>query len=890
MTSSDTREPDGHSTPDHLASAFTAQLDQLRANWAEALVDAADARAFIREYSDRLDAFLRALWQEYLDDCPAALLAVGGYGRQEMFPHSDIDILILVENRALDEQVQAFLYVLWDTGLAIGHSVRTLDDCIDAGRSDATVYTNMLDARLVAGKTALERALSERVRSDQMTTHWRFFQDKCHEQAGRYEAQDEVGARIEPNIKEGPGGLRDLQTMRWLANRVHGARTFADMHRIGLLRDGEYRALDQAEALLFRIRIGLHGLAERGEERLLLMHQKALAGHFGYLLDTDGNLAVEQFMQSYFRAVIESERLNRLLLQELREQLNPEPTPEAQVLNPRFQLRGNLLETRNAQVFMRSPTAILELFLLMAQHPELVGMSAATARQLRANLPVIDSGFRKNAHAHALFLALLRVDQGVYLALRNMNLTGVLAAYIPEFAPIVGRMQFDLFHVYTVDAHTLFVIRYLRRFSRPEYASEHPVAAQTFRRISQPELLYLAALFHDIAKGRGGDHAELGAIDVRRFATNHGFGPEAVDLVGWLVENHLLMSFTAQRRDIEDPEIIAEFAAQVGNTERLDYLFLLTVADIRATNPSLWNSWRNSLLKRLLHLTHEHFAQGTKSVGEIVSETRSQAHAQGVAAGLDRQKLDAWLATLPEDYFLRNETADILKHSALAIDAELPTISIGTHETNQTTQIVILAANHPAQFAHIVAEIDREGLNVQSANMTVVTRPDPIGAGFRANDSEGGTPNTPTELLLLEFFVLDSEGLPVADPWLIESLQGRLERCLAHPDLPLPRVRRRMGQQLSSFEVGTSIEFLPDNARARTLVQVTTKDRPGLLADLADALWREGAVLLHARISTLGERVEDAFYIVDEQGRPIEQPERQEQIRNALLYYIGVRG
>jgi len=860
-------------TPEqHLAGAFLDQLDQLKSHWTDAIADEDTARAWLHEYSDRLDSFLRSLWAELLPDMPAALLAVGGYGRREMFPESDIDILILVAEQAEVERAQALLYVLWDTGLTIGHSVRSLEDCRREGQEDVTVYTNLLDARLIAGQQALADELESLVHSDRITTDWQFFQDKCVEQAERYRAMDEQGSRIEPNIKEGPGGLRDLQTLRWVANRVHRANSFADMHRIGLLRDGEFRALATAESLLFRIRIGLHGLAERGEERLLLMHQKTLAGHFDYPQD-EGNRGVEQFMQAYFRSAIEAERLNNLLLQDFRERLDPQPQAPATVLNPRFQIRGNLLETRDAQVFMRSPTAMLELFLLLARHPEISGMNASTARQLRANLPVIDAGFRRNANAHKLFLELLRADHGVYLALRHMNLTGVLAAYIPEFAPIVGLMQFDLFHLYTVDAHTLFVIRQLRRFATPKHAGEHPIGEEAFRRVPHPELLYIAALFHDVAKGRGGDHAILGAQDVRRFARLHRLDDDAVDLLGWLVEQHLLMSFTAQRRDIEDPAIIAEFAETVGTPERLDYLYLLTVADIRATNPTLWNNWRDSLLKRLMQLAREHFAEGSRSATDIVDETRRDAEAEAKAAGIDDDKLGEWFDNLPPEYFLRNDIADIIRHSTLAIDSNLPAVTIDTHPVNQVTRILILAANRPGLFAQIVAEIDREGLNVQSANMTVVGSSDhePIPVGDEST------------LLLLEFYVLDREGRPVADSWLIDSLNIHLMQCLEHPEQPLPRIRRRVTPQMSSMQVESAVDFQPDPVRPRTVVQVVTKDRPGLLADLADALRREDALLLHARISTLGERVEDAFYIVDPEGRPIDDPEHQQRIRAALL-------
>ncbi|ANJ67245.1 protein-P-II uridylyltransferase [Halothiobacillus diazotrophicus] len=853
--------------PHKAATAVQQQITSLHGRWPEAIVDAAAAERFLKELSDQIDQFLRILWPTDFVNQPLALVAVGGYGRQEQFPHSDIDILILIDDHRWDEAIQTFLYALWDEGLPIGHAVRTLDECVEAGREDVTVYTNLLDARLIIGDAPLFQALIEVVRSDRITQDWPFFLAKLAEQNQRYEAQDAMGARIEPNIKESPGGLRDLQTIRWISNRVAGAGTLAGMHRAELLRDQEWHSLEAAQGLLYRVRIGLHALAGRGEERLLLMHQKALAAHFQFTEDSDGNLAVERFMQSYFRATIEIERLNRLILQNFREQLDPHPATEITPLNPRFQIRGNLLETTDAQVFMRAPTATLELFLLLAQHPELIDMSASTARQLRANLSVIDAGFRKNPHANQLFLEILRGERGVYRALKAMNLSGVLAAYIPAFGQIVGLMQFDLFHAYTVDTHTLLVTRNLRRFSRPEFANELPMASAIFSRIEKPEVLYLAGLFHDIAKGRGGDHAILGAVDARIFAQQHGLPEEAVDRLAWLVENHLLMSFTAQRRDIEDPAIIREFGQKVGSRERLDELFLLTVADIRGTNPNLWNAWRDALLKRLHQLTSAWFEEGEQSAHETIRTNRTDAQDQGEAAGLSRAGLQAWLAALPDDYFLRTDTLPILQHARLALEqTPLPTLEISSDPEQHATQILILTNDHPALFAHIVAEIDRQGLNVQSANMTLIpaTQPDQ------------------PDRALFEFFALNGQGAPALDAWSIEHLTERLTERLAHPEGAPPVIRRRMKPQLASIDVATQIEFLPDRARQRTLVQISTKDRPGLLADLTEAFAREGVFLRHARISTLGERVEDAFYVVDARDRPIEVQETRTRLEATL--------
>ncbi len=866
-----------------IQAALSQKITGHLARWPQTLHVPGGAQAFLQTHSSLIDNLLRSYWPHSLSHQKVTLIAVGGYGRCEQFPHSDIDLLILLDSHQHDELIQQLLYRLWDAGLVIGHAVRTLDECLTAGRADITVYTNLLDARLIAGDIRLFDELTQLVRSDQIIGDWPFFQAKIEEQAARYQTFDDVGAKIEPNIKESPGGLRDLHTLRWIGNRVAGVCSLSAMHATGLLRDQEWQTLNAAEDFISRVRIGLHSVAGRAEERLLLLHQKTLAAHFGFSGEQDGNLAVERFMQQYFRTTIEIERLNQLIVQNFREQLDPEPPTTRLAMNARFCIRGHLLETTDTQVFMRSPTAILELFLLLSQHPDIRGTSASTARQLRANLSVIDEGFRKNPQAHQLFMDILRSDHGVYRALKAMNLTGVLAAYLPAFSHIVGLMQFDLFHAYTVDAHTLLVIRNLRRFSQPQFADEHPMAAQIFRRIEHPEVLYLAGLFHDIAKGRGGDHAELGAMDAQAFAQAHGLSTVATARLVWLVEQHLLMSFTAQRRDIEDPTIIEEFARAVGSTARLDDLYLLTVADIRATNPNLWNSWRDALLKRLHQLTENWFAQGEQSLRTIIETTRAAALNEGRQAGMPALKLANWLQQLPDDYFLRTDIAPVLQHAELALDlatnsGHKPTVWISNAAGQHATQILILADNHTGLFARIVAELDRNGLNVQSANLTLIP---PEALPSISAEHPGRA--------LFEFFILDQQGSATLDPWSLVTLRERLQARLITPDTVSARVQRRTTPQMASLDVATHIECQPDDRRQRSVIQISTKDRPGLLADITATFTELGIVLRHARISTLGERVEDVFYVVDTHGQLIDNPKTCATINSALRTAIQGR-
>jgi [protein-PII] uridylyltransferase len=857
-----------------LSMDLSTRITQHLATWPDALQAADGAQVFLETHTRLIDELLKSYWPQELAAGAATLVAVGGYGRGEQFPHSDIDLLILLETHQFDAVIQDFLCRLWDAGLVIGHAVRTVEECLIAGRDDVTVYTNLLDARLITGNADLFTQLDRLVRSDQVFQDWSFFQAKTAEQAMRYRAFDEMGAKIEPNVKESPGGLRDLHTLRWIGNRVAGARTLNAMHAHGLLGDREWQTLTEAEAFISQVRIGLHALAGRAEERLLLLHQKTLAAQFGYEGEQDGNLAVERFMQRYFRTTIEIERLNQLILQNFRETLDPHPDNHIIPINARFRIRGHLLETTDAQVFMRSPTAILELFLLLAQHTELLGQSAATARQLRANLSVIDDGFRKNPQAQQLFMAIWQNKTGIYRALKAMNLSGVLAAYIPAFSEIVGLMQFDLFHAYTVDAHTLLVIRNLRRFSQPEFADEHPMASQIIDRVHHREVLYLAGLFHDIAKGRGGDHAELGAIDARQFAEVHGLPTIEVERLVWLVEQHLLMSFTAQRRDIEDPTVVEEFARSVGSIARLDDLYLLTVADICATNLNLWNSWRDALLKRLHQLTVNWFNQGEQSAREIVDATRAAAMREGIEARIPAKDLGDWFNSLPDDYFLRTDIAPVLQHARLVLgEKSLPILWISNTPDQDAIQILALTSNCHGQFARIVTELDRSGLNVQSANMTVISP----------------TAAHPENRALFEFFILDQHNGARLDHWSLEALHQRLLARLQSPDVIRTRIHRRMPPQLASIDVETQIQFLSDHRRQRTEIQICTKDRPGLLADITSAFADLDISLNHARVSTLGERVEDAFYVVDRQGRAVDSPKRCTDIETALRAAIHSR-
>jgi len=575
----------------------------------EPVVDLLHARARF------IDTLISACWHHHLGPHThqASLVAVGGYGRRELHPHSDIDLLILIPDTAppaMENNLGSLFTTLWDIGLKPGHSVRTVDQCITEAIRDQTVVTNLMDARLIDGEPELFRAMNEGIGPARIWSSDQFFQAKQREQQARYAKYHDITYNLEPNIKEGPGGLRDIQTIGWVIKRHSNAATLHKLVKRGALTGDEYAELQQSLEYLWRVRFALHLLAGRCEDRLLFDFQHTLASWFGY--EGEGNEPVEAFMQAYFRTAQSVQRLNEMLLQMLEETLCSEFNSQPRILNDYFQITNDHLEIRHPDVFRQHPLGLLEIFLYLQLHPGLKGVRANTIRAIRQHLHLIDDDFRSNPKACRLFLEVFRQPDGLTHQLGRMNRYGVLAAYLPEFGKIVGRMQYDFFHAYTVDEHILFVVRNLRRISLPRFGEELPFATSIFPSIPKPELLYLAGLFHDMGKGQGGDHSVVGAQLAQQFCQRHGMTEQDASLICWLVRNHLLMSVTAQRKDIQDPEVIHDFTQTVGSEDKLNHLYLLTVADIRGTNPTLWNSWRETLLRELFLNTRKVLHQRTQ--------------------------------------------------------------------------------------------------------------------------------------------------------------------------------------------------------------------------------------------------------------------------------------
>jgi [protein-PII] uridylyltransferase len=862
------------SVTEEALGAFRDSLRDGIARLGEQFDKGVPVTALVAAHSGLIDELLRRAWRlKVPPPNPCALVAVGGYGRGELHPGSDIDIMIVLDEQHPDcvlEPIEQFIMFLWDIGLEVGHSVRTVADCVRECEQDVTVITNLLEARLLVGSRPLFESMYEAIGPDRIWPSDAFFGAKWQEQKARWKKYGDTAYNLEPNIKENPGGLRDIQMIGWVCRRHFGTRTLYELVHRGFLTEAEYRELMDGQALLWKIRYGLHRLTGRREDRLLFDYQRTLAARFGYE-DQDHNLAVEQFMQRYYRTVTELNRLNEMLMQLFQEaiilrcHLDP-PHP----INKRFQSRNGYLETVHERVFQYNPVAILEVFLIMQTRPELRGVRASTIRQIRTHLRRIDDDLRLDIRARSLFMEILRQPHGITTELRRMNSYGVLAAYIPAFGNIVGRMQYDLFHVYTVDAHTLFVLRNLRRFMIPQHSHEFPLASAVAQTIPKPELLYLAGLFHDIAKGRGGDHSQLGSQDAWSFCQLHGLGDYDSRLVSWLVERHLIMSMTAQRQDISDPDVIQGFAAQIGDTTRLDYLYLLTVADSRATNPKRWNSWKDALLKELYHATRHALLRGLdnpQAQDQLVQQKQTEALRVLAMQGMEGEScIQLWL-TLSFDFFLHNSPAEIAWQTRVILgtdDADLPKAAIRPETERGCTEIFLYSPDQDGLFAWSTALLDQLGLNVMDARIQT----------------------TDLDKALNLYLVLETDGSTIADPGRQQEIIDALETGIRDPTTIQPRVSRRLPRQHRHFETETQIGFYPDPAKERTLMRLVTSDRPGLLADVGHVFTACEVRLHKAKIATVGAAVEDVFFITGQDDQPITDPALLERLHNRLLQRI----
>lgn len=859
-------------------SPVAAAREWLRGHYeedAQAFRSGTDVRALVQARAHTVDQLLARIWARYaFSSSPdIALVAVGGYGRGELHPHSDIDLLILtrvgIEN-AWQEDLGAFITLLWDLRLDIGHSVRSIEECKQAARDDVTILTNLLETRTIAGPDELRATLSEQVYSDEVSSDRDYFIAKREEQQQRHIKYGNTEYNLEPNLKGSPGALRDIQTIGWITKRHFGLQSIADLTRFSILTEEEHQILYQGETFLWQLRYGLQLLADRNENRLLFDHQRALAEMLGYR-DEGKRLGVELMMQSYYRTVLALAELADVILQYYDEAiLGTRGDDQIQPLNKRFQVRNGYIEAVNNQVFAYAPYSIMEIFVLMAQHPEIKGIRATTIRSLRAHRHLIDDAFRSDLAVTTLFMELLRTPHALDVTLSAMKKYNVLGRYLPEFGQIIGQMQHDLFHIYTVDAHTMRVIRNMVRLNGSEVRSEYPLASRLIHRLPKLETLFIAGLYHDIAKGRGGDHSELGAVDVADFCQRHHLSERDTQLASWLVENHLLMSMTAQRKDISDPEIIHAFAEAMPSQVHLDYLYILTVCDISATNPKLWNTWRASLLRQLYIETKRALRRGTEHPvdrDEWISATKTEAREILHAQNMSDEQIDSVWDTVEEDYFLQDSTVDIAWQTAAIIrhgDNPDPLVLIRDTRGGPTdgySQIIIYMKDRVALFAATTAVLEQLNLNIVDA---------------RISSSEG-------PWSISSYVVLDERGQPLGmDPARKERVRKRLIEELDDPEDYPEIIHRRTPRQLKHFAFPTEVTFSNDTGNQRTVMEVITPDRPGLLARIGQVLLDHRVRLTNAKIATLGERVEDVFFITDEHGDPLSDPTTCRQLQEDL--------
>ncbi len=831
----------------------------------------------VHRQSDVVDELLRYLWRRHapalLDD--AALIAVGGFGRGELHPHSDVDVMVLLPDDGVDDRepaIAAFVTALWDAGLEIGHSVRNVRQCSEQAGADLTVATTLMEARLITGSEDLFESMQEAVGPDRIWPSRDFFAEKRKEQIARHRRYHDTAYNLEPNVKGSPGGLRDIQMIGWVAKRHFGAKTLDELVGHEFLTPGQLRILKDGQAFLWRVRFGLHVIAGRREDRILFDHQIKLANLLGYE-DASFTLAVEQLMQRYYRTVMDLSRLNEMLLQLFEEAILMDPTAPPEPLNERFQVKNGFLQTVDKQVFDRDPSALLELFLLLQQHPGIRGVSAYTVGLIKRRLYLIDEEFRQNPRNHRLFLAILKAPEGVTHELRRMNLYGVLGLYIPSFGRIVGRMQYDLFHAYTVDEHTLFVVSNLRRFALTRFDHEYPQCSRIMQAFEKPEIAYLSGLFHDIAKGRGGDHSELGAVDAEAFCREHGLSKYDAGTVSWLVRHHLALSTTAQKKDIGDPDVINEFAALVGDRLHLDYLYVLTVADVRGTNPKLWNSWKASLFHDLYRLTARALRRGLENPIDrelLILEKKDDARLALIDAGVDDRRVNEVWRILNDDYFLRHRSDEIAWHTGWLADSDLRTpaglVDVRRQADGERVEAVFYTPSDKHTFAHATAALDELGMTIVDARVV------PIENAYSLDT----------------FIFMELDKRMEVDTARIDKIRRSLTRVLTANDDAVATVTRSAPRQVRMFDTPTRVDFAEQTARDRTVMELVAADRPGLLCTVGKTFVELGVDIHTAKIMAIGERAEDVFYVSDEAGRPLDA-RAKDRLQLALTSAIDSR-
>ncbi len=821
--------------------------------------------------SDRawlIDQILNKAWDVNIHNDKLSLVAVGGYGRGELYPGSDIDLMIIQPARIKAEiksDIESFIRFLWDIGLEVGHSVRSVKDCIREAKSDITVATNIMESRLLAGRDDLYTDMKKFTGPNKIWKPRKFFESKHTEQIDRHQRYNDTDHNLEPNIKEGPGGLRDIQMIYWVAKRHFDVDKIQDLVDHGFLTRDEYKILNSGHDFLSKVRYALHYITGRREDRLLFDLQRKVAEKFSYT--SEDNSAIENFMRRYYSTISELSRLNEMLLQHFEEAIIYSKRKEKIItINKRFQIRNNFLDITHENTFKNYPFALLELFLIKQQQPKIAGVRASTIRKIRESLNLIDDGFRNDIRNKSLFMEIIRQPRRVGHELRRMHRYGILGAYLPEFSAVEGLMQFDLFHVYTVDEHILSVVQMMRNFTMEKYRDDFPLASQLMQELPKQEILYLAGLFHDIAKGRGGDHSELGTQDALYFCRNHQLSEFDSRLVAWLVENHLLMSKTSQREDISDPDVINRFATKVGDEMHLNYLYVMTVADINGTNPKLWNSWKAALIIDLYKNTQRALRRGLEN--PIDKDERIEEQKAATIKLLENKikstdKIFQFWLELGDDYFIQHSPDEIAWHTksiAVATENKLPLVLIRELTARGGSEIFIYTQDQDNIFSRSVKTLSF--LNLKILDARIIT------------SSNGYTLDT--------FIVMEENGETITGKQRKDEISSTLKTYLTDYDKKINTIKRFHSRKLKHFPIKTQIIFSQDKDNNRTVMEVIANDRPGFLSAIGTALDKCNVRILGAKIATYGERVEDIFFINDMDNNMINDEATFEQLNNEI--------
>ena len=800
-----------------------------------------DAVALLRNQRMVVDKCLRQTWRQVRMPGGVALLAVGGYGRGELYPHSDVDILILLEqapDAATAGRLEELIGLLWDIGLEVGHSVRTVSECVAEAAKDVTVQTSLLEARLLIGSRALFSQFTDA--TARCFEAQSFFKAKRLEQEQRHAKYQDSPFSLEPNLKEAPGGLRDLQVIRWIGRASGLGHSWTELSRRGFMTGAESRQLMQCEKLLQQLRVRLHLSAGRREDRLLFDYQGGLASQMGFR-GTAHRRASEILMQRYYRTAKAVTQLNAIILQNLAAAIFPESNAPSGFINERFQVVREMLDARSPELFEEEPSAILESFVLLQQHGELKGMTAPTLRALWRARMRIDTRFRSDPINRGRFIEFLQQPKGLVHGLRRMNQFSILGRYLPSFGKVVGQMQHDLFHVYTVDQHILTVVRNLRRFTMLEFAHEYPLCSRLMAGFDRHWLLYVAALFHDIAKGRGGDHSELGRADAAAFCRTHGIHGEDAELIDFLVQSHLRMSGVAQKQDLSDPEVIDAFASLVRTERRLTALYLLTVADVRGTSPKVWNAWKAKLLEDLFNATRRRLSgEPIVSAADIQTKQDEARRLLRLYALSDGVESELW-KRLDVPYFLRHDANEIAWQTRLLhfkVDTSEPVVKARLSPAGEGLQVMIYSPDQSFLFASICGFFEGLGYSIVDAKI-----------------------HTTRHGYALDTFQVMGTGQSPDYRHMIRLIEHELGQVLLRQAPLISPKKGRVSRQLKHFPITPEVHIRPDEKGQYSLLSVTAGDRPGLLSAIARVLAEYHVNLHTAKIVTLGERAEDVFIV-----------------------------